>query len=61
MNMYRIWISLRGCKSTIWERFGDNTEAALASAKIAAAKEYADEWTGGIMICGDQGDGVYAF
>jgi len=61
MKKYRIKFNLKDGQWLIWERFGKAMEATLKHTKQAISKEFGDEWTGGIAICGDQGNGIYCF
>ena len=60
---YRIRFKLKNGTVITWERFGNDMEECLATAKIAARKSYSeDEWSGGMAICGPQcGTNTYCF
>ena len=50
LRKYPILFKIKGEWLT-WERWGKDMYSTLALAKKAIAKEYGDDWKGGICIC----------
>jgi len=59
---YHIRFKLRDGSEIFWTRFHYTMEECLTETKKAIEREYGDEWTNSISICGPQGvGGPYAF
>jgi hypothetical protein len=62
MAIYHLRLNMKNGSYVKWERDGDDMEDTLAAAKVEAGVKLNQTWTGGIAICGEQGDsGTFNF